>query len=214
MEKILEQALLSLRTNKNVLSVSMAIKGLSDLHYAVIDSEDKTSTTYGEVKPLGPAMALNLAPAVNRGNLRADDGVLFSDSAKGPTAVTLNTAYLEKEVEADVLGKEIDANGGITDSGDDDAPYIAIGGRALSARGGYEYFWIHRVKLAPAEENKQTQQETPTYQTPNLSGESIPRLHDKSEKYKMWDQDPTITETAIFDEWFNEVIDKNWAPTV
>ncbi|MDY7044036.1 phage tail protein [Virgibacillus sp. M23] len=189
----------------------MAIKGLKDLHYAIITAEDDASTTYSEVKPLGPAMALNLAPSVNRANLRADDNVLFSDSAKGAIAVTLNTAYLEKEVEADILGKTIDANGGITDSGDDDAPYIAIGGRALSARGGYEYFWIYRVKLAPAEENKETLQETPAYQTPNLSGEAIPRLHDKAEKYKMWDQDPDITDNTIFDKWFTQVIDKNYS---
>lgn len=192
----------------------MAIKGLKDLHYAVITQEDSTSTTYSEVKRLGPAMALGLSPSINRANLRADDGVLFSDSAKGPIAVTLNTAYLEKEVEADILGKTIDANGGIMDKGDDQAPYIAIGGRALTARGGYEYFWIYRVKLAPAEENKETLQETPTYQSPNLTGEAIPRLHDKAEKYKMWDEDPSITDKSIFDEWFNEVIDDTWTPGV
>lgn len=192
----------------------MAIKGLKDLVYAKITQEDKTATTYSEVKPLGPAMALNLAPSINRGNLRADDQVLFSDAAKGPIAVTLNTAYLEEEVEADVLGKELDENGGLTDAANDDPPYIAIGGRAESARGGYEYFWIYRVKLAPAEENKETKQETPTYQTPNLSGEALPRLHDGLEKYKMWDQSTKVIDKTIFDEWLNEVIDKNWAPGV
>src|SRR5690625_5253179 len=184
----------------------MAIKGLKDLHYAVITEEDNTQTVYDEVKPLGPAMALNLVPSINRGNLRADDGVLFSDAAKGPIAVTLNTAYLEKEVEADILGKTIHPNGTISDNVNDNPPYIAIGGRALNARGGYEYFWVYRVKLAPAEDNKETQQETPTYQTPNLSGEAIPRLHDGEEKFKAWDQDTTIEDKAMFDEWFNEVI--------
>lgn len=192
----------------------MAIKGLKDLVYAKITKEDKAETVYDEVKPLGPAMALNLAPSINRANLRADDAVLFSDAAKGPIAVTLNTAYLEEEVEADILGKELDENGGLTDAVDDDPPYIAIGGRAESARGGYEYFWIYRIKLAPAEENKETKQETPTYQTPNLSGEALPRLHDGAEKYKLWDGNPKITDQSIFDEWFNEVIDKNWDPAV
>lgn len=191
----------------------MALKGLKDLHYAIIETESKTETTYGTVKPLGPAMALGLAPSVNRGNLRADDGVLFSDAAKGPIAVTLNTAYLEKAVEADLLGKTVDANGGIMDRGSDEPPYIAIGGRALNARGGYDYFWIYRVKLAPAEENMETLQETPTYQTPNLSGEAIPRLHDQAEKYKMWNEDPTITEKSIFDDWFDKVIDDKWTKT-
>jgi len=192
----------------------MAVKGLKNLVYAKITKEDKTETVYDEVKPLGPAMALNLAPSINRANLRADDAVLFSDAAKGPTAVTLNTAYLESEVEADILGKELDENGGITDSQNDDPPYIAIGGMAECARGGYEYFWIYRVKLAPAEENKETKQETPAYQTPNLSGESIPRLHDGAEKYKLWDGSEKVKDKTIFDNWFKEVIDKDWAPAV
>ena len=191
----------------------MAIKGLKDLHYAIITSENKDETVYGEVKEFGPAMALNLQPSINRGNLRADDGVLFSDSAKGPITVAVNTAYLEKEVEADVLGKTIHPNGGISDNVNDDPPYIAIGGRALSARGGYEYFWVYRVKLAPAEENKETLQETPNYQTPNLTGEAVPRLNDGEEKFKLWDGDDTVEDKSIFEEWFNEVIDKDWVAT-
>jgi|SRR5699024_3539479 len=190
----------------------MAIKGLKDLHYAIIESEDDKKTEYGEVKPFGPAMAINLQPSINRGNLRADDKVLFSDAAKGPIAVTVNTAYLEEEVEADVLGKELDNNGGITDGANDDPPYIAIGGRAASARGGYEYFWIFRVKLAPAEENKETKQETPAYQTPNLSGEALPRLHDEAEKYKLWDGSEKLENKEIIESWFDEVVDQDWVP--
>lgn len=192
----------------------MAIKGLKNLHYAIITSESKEETVYGEVKPFGPAMALNIQPSINRSNLRADDAVLFSDSAKGPIAITVNTAYLEKEVEADVLGKKIHDNGLISDNVNDDAPYIAIGGEAASARGGSEFFWIYRVKLAPAEENKETKQETPTYQTPNLTGEAIPRLHDGEEKVKAWDGDESIVDKKIFEQWFDEVIDKNFVPSV
>jgi phi13 family phage major tail protein len=192
----------------------MAIKGLKDLHYAVITEENETETIYGEPKKLGPAMALNLVPSINRGNLRAEDGVIFTDAAKGPIAVTLNTAYLEKEVEADILGKTIHPNGTISDNVNDNPPYIAIGGRALSARGGYEYFWVYRVKMAPAEDNKETLQETPTYQTPNLTGEAIQRTHDGEEKIKIWDEDPTVVDKGIFDKWFDEVIDKNTIPEI
>jgi phi13 family phage major tail protein len=192
----------------------VAIIGLKDLHYAVIQSESATETVYGPVKRLGPAMALNLAPSVNRGQLRADDQVLFTEAAKGAITVTLNTAYLEKEVEAEILGKTIHPNGGISDNVNDRPPYIAIGGRAANARGGYDYFWIYRVQFAPAEQNMETKQETPTFQTPQLTGEALPRLHDGEEKFKAWSEDPTITDKSIFDEWFNEVIDKNWAPTI
>lgn len=192
----------------------MAVKGLKDLHYAVIENESSEETEYGDVKPLGPARAFNIQPSVNRSNLRADDAVLFSDSAKGPSTVTLNTAYLDAEVEADILGKTVDARGGVSDNSGDDAPYVAVGGRALSARGGYEWFWVYRIKFAPSEENKETLEETPAYQTPNLTGESVPRLNDGEERYKLWDRNPDLEEgdEAIFDDWFDEVVDKNWTP--
>lgn len=187
----------------------MAIKGLKNLHYAIIESENKTETQYGKVKELGPARAFNIQPSINRANLRADDGVLFSDSAKGPSTVTLNTAYLDAEVEADLLGKTVDELGGVADSNNDDAPYVAVGGQALSARGGYEWFWVYRIKFAPGEENKETLEETPEYQTPNLEGESVPRLHDGKERYKLWDENPDLTpeDKAIFDTWFDEVVE-------
>lgn len=192
----------------------MAIKGLKNLVYAKITEENETVTTYNDIKRLGPAMALGIVPSVNRSNLRADDGVIFSDSSKGAVAVTLNTAYLEKAVEADLLGKTVHENGLISDNKGDEAPYVAIGGMAKSARGGYEFFWIYRVKFAPAEENKETEQETPAYQTPNLTGEAIPRLHDGEERTKLWDGDESVTDKTIFEEWFNEVIDKDWVATI
>lgn len=191
----------------------MAIKGLKNLHYAVITEENDKETVYGEVKPFGPAIAVNIQPSINRANLRADDKVLFSDSEKGPITVSVNTAYLEDEVESDVLGKTIHDNGLISDNVGDNAPYIAIGGEAASARGGSEFFWLYRVKLAPAEENKETKQETPTYQTPNLEGEAIPRIHDGEEKVKAWSGNDKIDQ-SVFDNWFNEVIDKNYVPEV
>ncbi|NJP37192.1 major tail protein [Alkalicoccus luteus] len=187
----------------------MALKGLKNLHYAPITSESESETVYGEVKPLGPAMALNIQPSINRANLRADDKVLFSDHVKGPSTVTLNTAYLDKAVEADILGKKTHENGLISDNVDDNPPYIAIGGQAESARGGYEFFWLYRVKLAPAEQNMNTKQETPEYSSPNLEGEAIARIHDGEEKVKVWDGDSDI-DASVFENWFNEVIDKDY----
>lgn len=187
----------------------MAIIGLKDLHYAIIESENENETIYGEVKRLGPARAFNIVPTVNTADLRADDGPLFSDTAKGPATITLNTAYLESEVEADILGKRLDARGGVVDGGDDNAPYIAVGGRAEDARGGYEWFWVYRIKFAPSEENKETKEDTPAYQTPNLSGQALPRIHDKRERYKLWDGNPELDEEdkEVFDEWFEEVVE-------
>ena len=185
----------------------MAIIGLKDLHYAIIEEENENETVYGEVKRLGPARSFNMAPTINTAGLHADDGPLFSDASKGPVTITLNTAYLESEVEADLLGKTLDERGGIVDSGDDSAPYVAVGGRAEDARGGYEWFWVYRIKFAPSEENKETKEDTPDYQTPTLTGQGLPRINDRLEKYKLWDGNPDIEDKEIFDEWFDEVVE-------
>src|SRR5699024_12858142 len=159
----------------------MAVIGLKDLHYAKIESESKEATEYSEVKPFGPAMALNLSPSSNDEDLFADDAILFSESAKGPTTVEVNTAYLEEKVEADVLGKQIDGHGGIVDGVDDAPPYIAIGGKAKSARGGYAWFWICRDKIKPGEDNKSTQQDTYKDQTPKFKGTTLSHPHNAPE---------------------------------
>lgn len=188
----------------------MAILGLKNLSYAVIESENKEATTYGEVKDLGPAISFGMTPEVNSENLSADDAILFTESSKGATAIEINTAFIEAEVEAELLGKTLDSNGGILDNKDDTAPYIAIGGQAKSARGGYEWFWVYRVKLTPGEDSKQTEGDTPEFQTPILTGEALPRLHDGSERYKLWDKGEEIEADSIFSDWFEKVIDADW----
>lgn len=55
----------------------------------------------------------------------------------------------------------------------------------------------------------ETEQETPTFQTPNLTGEALPRLHDGEERVKVWDGDDSV-DPSIFENWFTEVIDKNY----
>jgi phi13 family phage major tail protein len=192
----------------------MAVIGLKSLHYAVITNESETETTYGPVKRLGPATAFNMAPTINRASQRADDKVIYSATSKGPTEITLNTTDIPKEVEAELLGKTVHPNGLLSDNANDQAPYVAIGGMAENAKGGYDYFWIYRVQFAPAEQNMETKQETPTYQLNNLTGQSLPRLHDDEEKTRLYDGDETVTDKSIFDDWFKKVIDKDWAPAV
>ena len=63
----------------------MATIGLKDIYYAKIIKDDETGTTYDPPKKLAPAMSLTKTPAYNRSNLRADDGVIATVGAKGPT---------------------------------------------------------------------------------------------------------------------------------
>lgn len=192
----------------------MATYGLLDLHYAIIESEDSSGTTYGEVKPIAPAMNVGITRTVNRANLRGDNAVRYTAASKGPATITLGTTELPKQVEADLLGKTIAPNGLLVEGDDDKPPYVAIGFRADDARGGYLYVWLYRVQFSVGESTYETKQETPAYQAPVLTGESIPRLDNGKREAALWDGDPDVTDSTIFDEWFTTVVDENWAPSV
>ncbi|MDQ0158960.1 major tail protein [Alkalibacillus salilacus] len=190
----------------------MPTYGLKDLHYAVIESEDDSSTTYTEPKKIAPAINVTISRSVNRANLRGDNQVLFSESAKGPATVSINTTDLPKEVEAELLGKEVADNGVLLEGDEDKAPYVAIGFKADDARGGHKFVWVYRIKFGVGESTFETKQETPTFQTPTIEGESIARLDNGKREAVLWDGDENVTDETIFDEWFNEVIDESWAP--
>lgn len=185
----------------------MATYGLLDLHYAKIESEDQDSTTYGEVKPIAPAMDVGIQRTVNTANLRGDNTVKYTASSKAPATITLNVTELPKQVEADLLGKKIAENGLLIESDEDEAPYVAFGFKANDARGGFKYIWLYRVKFNVGESTYATKQETPEFNNPTLTGTSIGRLHDGAREASLWDGDESVTDQTIFDEWFNKVID-------
>lgn len=193
----------------------MPTYGLKDLHYAKISMEDQTMTTYETPMPLAPAMTAGISRSSSSANLRADDGILYTESAKGPATLTLGTSELPKQVQADLLGQTVASNGLLVSGDDDRPPYVAIGFKALDARGGYTFVWIYRVKFSVIEESSyQTKQETPEFSTPSLSGQSIARLDTGDREGVLWSEDPNVTDPTIFDEWFNEVIDPSWVSGV
>ena len=192
----------------------MATYGLNNLVYAVIDSEDKTGTTYSEVKEIAPAMTVGITRTTNRATLRGDDTIQHTAYAKGPASLTLGTTDLPKTVEAELLGKTVASNGLLLDKDSDRAPYVAVGFKAPDARGGDRYVWLYRVQFSLDETTFNTKQETPEFQTPTLTGQSLPRLNDGLREASAWDGDTDITDPTIFDDWFTEVVDGDYVPTV
>lgn len=176
----------------------MATIGLKDIYYAVIlTDEEGGETTYDTPKKFSPAMNLTYTPTYNRANLRGDDRVVATASSKGATTVSVGLTDLTKEAQVDVLGATVAADGGILEGASDRPKDVALLYRAEKANGSYRYDVIYKVQFNPSEESLETKQETPTFSTPTLSGEAIPRLSDGWEKKKYDEDDEDVTPEFI-----------------
>src|SRR5690554_715407 len=185
----------------------MATVGLKDLHYAILTSDDESGTVYESVKKIAGAITANLSTTYNTADLRADDGVAETAESKGITTVALNVKDLPKEAKADLLGQTINNDGVLIESDSDRPPYVAIGFRSEKANGKFRYVWLYKGKFTLPEENYETKQETPSFQTPTLEGRFLSRLSDGERKAEV-DSDDDGVDQSIIDNWFNAVYEE------
>lgn len=185
----------------------MATIGLRDIHYAVITKDDETGTTYDTPKKLAPAMSLTKTPTYNRSNLRADDGVIATAGSKGPITVSVGISDMTPEARADILGQKVNEDGVVISNKDDQPKDVALMARAEKSNGAYRYIVLYKVQFNPPEEGFETKQETPTFNTPTLSGEAIPRLSDGNEEAYV-DSDSEDVNQAVIDGWFDSVYEE------
>lgn len=185
----------------------MATVGLKDLHYALLTSDDETETTYENVKKIAGAITANMSTTYNTAELRADDGVAETAESKGITTVTLNTKDLPKEVKADLLGQTINNDGVLMENDGDRPPYVAIGFRSEKANGEFRHVWLYKGKFTLPEENYETKQETPAFQTPTLNGRFLSRKSD-GERRAIVDSDDKDIDESIIENWFEAVYEE------
>jgi len=191
----------------------MATIGLKDVYYAVITQDDETGTTYDTPKKFSPAMTLTKTPSYNRSNLRGDDRVVATAGSKGPMSVSVGLTDLTKEAKIDVLGMKVSDTGGIIYGSNDQPKDVALLYKAKKTNGKYRYDVIYKVQFNPVEESLQTEQETPTFSTPTLNGEAIPRMFD-GEEGQQWDEDDADVTTAFLDTFFDAVPEPTVTPEV
>jgi phi13 family phage major tail protein len=188
--------------------------GLDKIYYAKMN--DEVAETYDAPKPIPGGITANLSPTTNSTTLYADNQAWASATAFGGMEVELNVVDLPKDAQIDLLGSEADANGVLIESSSDNAPYVALGFRALKANGQYRYIWLYKGKFAPSDEEYATKEDAPEFQTPTVSATFLPRQTDGEWRAKADSDDTSIT-AGVITNWFasvyNSVIDTT-PPTV
>lgn len=183
--------------------------GFDQLYYAVMTDEE--AEVYAAPVRLPGARTLNLSPNVESEDLPGDDMIYHTEDALNYYDIELNIAELDTADQAAILGKQIDANGGLIDSSNDIAPYVALLYRRRMANGKYRYTVIYKTKFAPSEENAETKGTTPTFQTPTITGKAIP-LSNGDFRRTYTEGDPGVTSQFLSD-FFNAVVIPTDDPT-
>lgn len=180
----------------------MATVGLRDIYFAPILEDTEEETTYDEPVKIGRAMQANVQPQFNSADLRADDGVAETAEARGVTTVTVGTDDIGKEAQAVLFGREINDDGVLIDSDNDRPPYGALMFRSEKASGAYRYVVLYKGKFTLPEEDYETKQETPAFQTPTIEGRFLRRRSDGRYGAQVDEDDEDINE-SIIDSWFD-----------
>ncbi|CAM5794831.1 major tail protein [Brevibacillus borstelensis] len=178
--------------------------GMDMIHYAIMS--DETQETYATPKPIPGAITGTVSPTTNTETLYADDQAWETASALGEIELELNVADLPQDVLKDLLGATVDANGVLVQASSDVAPYVALGFRSQKSNGKYRYYWFYKGKFQPNEEEFQTKEDSPSFQTPTITGTFISRQTDKKWRARV-DEDGTGVKSEVITNWFTTVYD-------
>lgn len=182
----------------------MARVGLKNIYVAKILTDDEAGTTYDAPRKLKPAMTANVTPNVNSATLHGDDQAQETLEELESVTVSIGVNDLDLEDYAYVTGKTIDANGGVTDSINDEAPYLAMGYEVPLTKGRKRMTWLYKGKFGIPSEEDQTKQGSPSFQTPTIESTFIPR-QDGEWRYRV---ESNEANESIIKDWFKAVQEK------
>lgn len=187
----------------------MATIGLDQLYYSKITEGANGDETFATPVQLAKAISAGITVDVNEATLFADDAEAESVKAFKSGKLTLGVDDIGVTAAQDLTGAEIDDNGVLVASTEDQAPYVAIGFRALKANGKYRYFWLYRVKFAVPSTNLATKGDSIAFQTPTIEGTIMRRNKVDGNGRHPWKTEVTegatgVTEATI-NSWFTKV---------
>ncbi|KAA0944153.1 hypothetical protein FQ087_18690 [Sporosarcina sp. ANT_H38] len=180
--------------------MGVSTTGLDSFHIALYDEVAKT---YGTPKKLAPSIELKTTPNVQTANQHADDMVVDTQSQEGQTDLELTVTGLTNALYAEILGKEIDGDGAVIGSGDDNPPYFALMFRSKKANGKYKHICYFKSKFSTPEESYKTKGDGIEYGTTSLKATCV--NNEDGKKNKMLDEDDLNADKAALASWFTKV---------
>lgn len=192
----------------------MATIGLDKLYYAKITEAEDGEETYGTPEILAKAISAELSVELAEATLYADDGAseVVKDFKSGK--LTLGVDDIGITAAQDLTGAAADDNGVLISAGENIAPPVAIGFRALRANGKYRYFWLYRVIFGIPATNLQTKGDSITFQTPSIEGTVMRRNKPDAKATHPWKAEVSEGASGVTAEtisgWFGQVYEPTY----
>ena len=195
----------------------MATIGLDKLYYAKITEAEDGEETYGTPEILAKAISAELSVELAEATLYADDGAseVVKDFKSGKLMLGVDDIGITAA--QDLTGAAADDNGVLISAGENIAPPVAIGFRALRANGKYRYFWLYRVIFGVPSTNLQTKGDSITFQTPSIEGTVLRRNKPDAKGTHPWKAEVSEGASGVTAEtisgWFGQVYEPTYTET-
>jgi len=151
----------------------MSLVGLRNLYYAVMTiNADTGAETYGTPKKIGHAVSVDINPSIDTVTLYGDDMAVATEVTLQEITVTIETTDIPLEDQAALLGGTY-ADGQLTESMSDTAPYVALLFESKKGDGRIRCVKLLKGKFALSQENITTKGESIEYQVPSLEGRFV-----------------------------------------
>ena len=178
--------------------------GLSNLVAFTLKTDTAGTLSYGAPFRIAPAVSASITPETSDDSFYADDIALISNRTISSITVELETADIPDEVQAKLLGLQIDENGVLHDNINAQAPQIALAFRSLKSNGKYKYVVLYRGAFGVGEDEYQTKEESATFQTTTISATFLPTVHNGDWRVSVNEDSPSVKQDVV-DAWFEEV---------
>jgi len=199
----------------------MATIGLDKLYYATITEATTASTgveigdeTFGTPAVLAKAISASISVETDNAVLYADDGADVRRNEFKSGSITLDANNLTGAAIAALTGAVVDSKGVLIGKGESNPKPVAIGFRAKTAAGNYQYFWLYRVTFGFPSDDLQTQGETVQFSTPKLVGTFTRRNKKDTQNEHPFrasvDAGETGVDATVIASWFNSVYEPTY----
>lgn len=148
--------------------------GVEKAYFAILDNENGVNPVYKPVSYLQGLQEFSIVANEETATIYAENKTWETENAIGEIEVSLTFASIYTPDYVALLGKKLSNMGGVIESSDDEAPYIALMLEKTLSGGVKEYLTLYKGKLRIPEDVARTKEGATEFQVKTLAGTFMP----------------------------------------